>query len=105
MRRKNIMYFLISFNSVEIIGFLAGIALAISSLPQLIKALKTKDLSAVSLLMLVLILTGSLLWLTYGIIVGSLSMIICNSIQSSLYLTMVILKLISLSKRHEERDE
>ena len=96
MRRKNIMYFLISFNSVEIIGFLAGIALAISSLPQLIKALKTKDLSAVSLLMLVLILTGSLLWLTYGIIVGSLSMIICNSIQSSLYLAMVILKLISL---------
>lgn len=97
------MFLAITFEPVEIIGFMAGICLAGSALPQLIKSIKTKDVSGISLLMLLLIMSGSLLWLTYGIIVKSISMIICNSIQSACYIMIVSIKLLSIIRGKKEK--
>lgn len=65
---------------IEIIGLIAAVLTTAAFLPQVYKTWKTKDVSALSLPMLILFFTGIVLWLVYGIYIESLSMIIANSI-------------------------
>ena len=65
---------------IEIIGLIAAVLTTAAFLPQVYKTWKTKDVSALSLPMLILFFTGIVLWLVYGIYIKSLSMIIANSI-------------------------
>lgn len=65
---------------IEIIGLIAAVLTTAAFLPQVYKTWKTKDVSALSLPMLILFFTGIVLWLMYGIYIKSLSMIIANSI-------------------------
>ena len=65
---------------IEIIGFVsAGLSTA-AFLPQVYKTWKTKDVSSLSLPMLILFFAGILGWLIYGILKNSPSMIFANSI-------------------------
>ncbi len=74
---------------IEIIGLIAGTLTTISFIPQVIKILKSNDTKSISLLMYSIFSTGVLLWLIYGLMVNSISIIISNSI--TLPLTLVIL--------------
>lgn len=65
---------------IEIIGLIAAVLTTAAFLPQVYKTWKTKDVSALSLPMLILFFIGIVLWLVYGIYIKSLSMIIANSI-------------------------
>lgn len=65
---------------IEIIGLIAAVLTTAAFLPQVYKTWKTKDVSALSLPMLILFFTGIVLWLVYGIYIKSLSMILANSI-------------------------
>ncbi|WP_412986871.1 SemiSWEET family sugar transporter [Pontimicrobium sp. IMCC45349] len=65
---------------IEIIGLTAATLTTAAFLPQVYKTWKTKDVSALSLPMLILFFTGIVLWLIYGIYIDSLSMILANSI-------------------------
>jgi MtN3 and saliva related transmembrane protein len=65
---------------IELIGLIAAVLTTAAFLPQVYKTWKTKDVSALSLPMLILFFTGIVLWLVYGIYIKSLSMIIANSI-------------------------
>ncbi|MFS4484277.1 SemiSWEET family sugar transporter [Hyunsoonleella sp. 2307UL5-6] len=69
-----------SFDFNEIIGFGAAVLTTIAFLPQVFKTWKTKDASSLSLPMLILFLIGILLWLIYGIVKHSPSMIFANAI-------------------------
>jgi len=64
----------------EIIGYLAAFGTTISFLPQAVKTIQTKDTSGISLGMYALFTTGTLLWLIYGIMSGSLPVAVANSI-------------------------
>lgn len=55
-------------NSVTIIGLAASILTSVSMLPQLIKIIKEKKAASVSLLMPIVLITGLLMWVWYGII-------------------------------------
>ena len=67
-------------NCVEIIGFIAAILTTGAFLPQVYKTWKTKDVSGLSLPMLLIFYIGIVCWLVYGFLMGSPSMIFANTI-------------------------
>ena len=71
---------LINIDYIEIIGLIAAVLTTSAFLPQVYKTWKTKDVSALSLPMLILFFVGIVLWFVYGILMESLSMILANAI-------------------------
>ena len=65
---------------MEIIGFVAAILTTVAFLPQVYKTWKTKDVSSLSLPMLVMFIIGIACWLIYGFLKKSPSMIFANII-------------------------
>ncbi|MBE8712109.1 SemiSWEET transporter [Sphingobacterium hungaricum] len=62
-----------------IIGTLAGIFTSISTLPQLFKVIKNKDVANISWMMVSVLLIGVSLWVVYGILKNELPIIISNA--------------------------
>lgn len=67
-------------NNTEIIGFSAAILTTAAFLPQVYKTWKTKDVSGLSLPMLIMFFVGVFLWLVYGVYKESPSMISANAV-------------------------
>ncbi|MEC3906601.1 SemiSWEET transporter [Tamlana sp. 2201CG12-4] len=67
-------------NYTELIGFIAAVLTTAAFLPQVYKTWKTKDVSSLSLPMLVIFFIGITMWLVYGFLMHSPSMIFANSI-------------------------
>jgi MtN3 and saliva related transmembrane protein len=61
------------------IGIAASTFTSLSLVPQLIKLFKTKDAKDVSMVMLAVLLMGLVLWVTYGIVLQNLIIIIANA--------------------------
>lgn len=80
-------------SNVEIIGFVAGILVAISILPQVVKSWKTRSTKDVALAWSIINLTGQILWIVYGVYIGSASLVIMSSIALVMNIFMVTLKL------------
>ncbi len=81
------------FQAVEILGLIAGLFGAGSFLPQTIKILKTKQTRDISLSMYICFNIALFLWLIYGFIIGSLSMVAWNTFTLGLSLTILYLKI------------
>jgi len=79
--------------SHEIIGIIAAILTTSGFIPQVYKIYKEKNAKGVSLTMYLILFIGVLLWLVYGILIGSLSIIIANSVTALLQLCVIIYKL------------
>lgn len=79
--------------SYEIIGIIAAILTTSGFIPQVYKIYKEKNAKGVSLTMYLILFIGVLLWLVYGILIGSLSIIIANSVTALLQLCVIIFKL------------
>ena len=77
----------------EIIGLLAAFLTTSAFIPQVYKIYKEKKADGISLTMYEILFIGVLLWLIYGILIGSLSIIIANGITSLLQLSIIIFKL------------
>jgi len=80
-------------NNLEIIGFVAGMLVAISLLPQVIKSWKTRSTKDVALSWSAINITGQILWIIYGVLVSSSSLVIMSSIALVMNIFMVSLKL------------
>ena len=65
---------------IHIIGFLAGICTAASQFPQAYKVYKTKQTQGISLPMYSILTLGVAFWLTYGILLNNLPMILANGV-------------------------
>jgi MtN3 and saliva related transmembrane protein len=65
-------------NAISAIGFAAATLATIAFLPQVIKTVQTRETKAISLPMYILFCTGVALWLTYGLLVGDMPLIIGN---------------------------
>jgi len=77
----------------ELIGYIAAFLTTLSFLPQVIKTLKTRDTSGISLLMYSMFVLGVALWLIYGILIGNRVIVIANSITFFLSGTVLFVKL------------
>ena len=69
---------------VEVLGYIAAIFTTFSSLPQLIKIIRTKSANDVSVFMFSFLLIGGGLWLIYGILIDSKPLILANIMASIL---------------------
>tara|TARA_E500000178_G_scaffold132664_1_gene132618 strand:+ start:580 stop:837 length:258 start_codon:yes stop_codon:yes gene_type:complete len=79
--------------SHEAIGIIAAILTTSGFIPQVYKIYKEKNAQGVSLIMYLILFIGVLLWLVYGILIGSLSIIIANSVTALLQLFVINFKL------------
>ena len=79
--------------SAEIAGFIAGILVATSLLPQVIKSWKTKSTGDISISWSLMSLGGQTMWIVYGVLISSLSLIVMSSITLSMALSVFFLKL------------
>ncbi len=75
------------------LGILAGLLTTVGFIPQIIKGYRTKRMDDVSLLMPMILGTGMLLWLIYGISLENLPIIMWNAIAFLLNMVVVGLKL------------
>ena len=75
-----------------IIGIAAGVLTAASMMPQVIKTIKTKKADHVSVLMLLILIGGVILWIIYGSLKRDIPIICTNSFSLLVNLTMLFLR-------------
>ena len=80
-------------SSIQILGLVAGTITSITFLPQVIKIWKTKSAKDLSLMMLLLLMLGVILWLAYGLLVMDAAIIYTNSMVLAMSLIMLYFKL------------
>ena len=81
----------------DLIGYPAALLTTLAFVPQAWKSWRTRDLSGISLPMYALFTMGVALWMVYGIVIGSIPVIIANAI------TLLLAVIILLLKVTEER--
>ena len=80
--------------NADIFGYFAAISTTIAFLPQLIKTIKTKKADDVSLITLLMFITGVASWIIYGFMISSVPILIANSITLILNILILLFKLI-----------
>lgn len=75
-----------------IIGISAGIFTSFSMLPQLMKMIKEKKVDDISVVMLLILLTGLALWVYYGILREDWPIILTNSFSFLLNGIIIVLR-------------
>jgi len=83
------------------IGIAAGCCTATSLLPQVFKTLKEKKAEDVSLVMLLVLMSGIILWIIYGIKRDDLPIMITNGFSLLVNLTMIFLRIRYKRSRRE----
>ncbi len=79
--------------SLDWIGFAAGILTTIAFLPQVILTWRTRRAVGVSLGMYAVFTAGTALWLAYGIGIGSMPVIAANGITLVLAFCILAMKI------------
>ena len=80
-------------SAIQILGLVAGTITSITFLPQVIKIWQTKSAKDLSLMMLLLLMLGVILWLSYGLLVKDAAIIYTNSMVLGMSLVMLFFKL------------
>ena len=82
-----------NFINTEFFGYFAAILTTAAFLPQLIKTLKTKKADDVSLVTLIMFISGLGSWIIYGYAISSFPILIANIITFILNLFILISKI------------
>ncbi len=77
---------------VELIGFSAGLMIAISLFPQLIKSFKSKKTEDLSMMWLLINILSQVLWLIYGCFKDAWSLVFTGIIVSIMSFLLIGLK-------------
>ena len=88
----------------DLIGYCAAFLTTIAFLPQAIQSWRTRDLSGISVGMYSLFTTGVGLWLIYGLHIDKWPIILANALTFVLALSILLLKILSLSKPDSRSD-
>ena len=84
---------MVYFNYIDVFGFLAALLTTMAFLPQLYKTWQTKSADDVSLIMLILFITGLICWIIYGLKINSIPILVANIITFIFNLSILILKI------------
>ena len=77
----------------QVIGLAAGVFTSTSMIPQVVKTIKEKKAEDVSLVMLLILMSGIILWIIYGIKKNDLPIIATNGFSLLVNIIMIILRL------------
>jgi MtN3 and saliva related transmembrane protein len=78
---------------ITVLGFVAGALTTAAFLPQVIKTWRSKSSKDISLPMVSLMASGVFLWFLYGLLTGSLPIIVANIVSFILVLCVLVLAL------------
>jgi len=84
---------------VEFVGLVAGFLTAFSSIPQTYRIVRLKQAHSVSLGTYIMLNASCVLWLVYGVMQDSISIIFWNVISIMLTGSVVILKVLDMRKK------
>jgi len=80
-------------NFVSIVGFAAGTLCTLAYLPQALHSFRTRSVRDISLIMLISLDLGLLLWVAYGFFIHSWPIIVPNAVTFLLAFPLLIMKL------------
>lgn len=75
---------------IEVLGLVAGGITSVAMMPQLIKVIKEKNANDISVVMLLVLITGLSLWVWYGILQNEVPIILSNSFSVLVNITLLI---------------
>jgi MtN3 and saliva related transmembrane protein len=79
--------------AATLVGIVAGLCSTSSFVPQLLKVWREGDAGAISKRMYVVTVSAFTLWVAYGVLIGSLPVILFNSLSLLLSGAILLLKL------------
>lgn len=79
--------------SIDILGYSAGLIVVLSMLPQIVKSWRTKSTKYISLWRYVVYSIGLILWVIYAVVIGNGPVAAMNSVGLVLALSILWLKL------------
>ncbi len=79
--------------TAQIIGLVAGTITSITFLPQVIRIWKTRSAKDLSMAMMLMLIVGTSLWLSYGLMIKDAAIIYTNSMVLLMSLIMMFFKL------------
>jgi MtN3 and saliva related transmembrane protein len=79
-------------DTLIVLGLVAGALTTGSTVPQVLKILKTRSARDVSTLFFLLMAAGMLLWLVYGALRSDLVIVLWNAVSFCLCVTILALK-------------
>lgn len=77
----------------EWVGYAAAVLTTAAYVPQMIKILRHRHTQSISLGMYVLITAGLALWFVYGVMIGSPSIMLANSLTCTIAFIILIMKI------------
>lgn len=78
---------------MKIVGLIAGVLTATSMLPQLVKVIKEKKVDNISVIMLLILLSGLSLWIVYGFMRDDAPIIYTNIFSVAVNLVLLALRI------------
>jgi MtN3 and saliva related transmembrane protein len=79
--------------ALNILGFVAGVLTTAAFIPQIVKVWKTRSARDISLGMYSVFVSGVVLWLVYGLLLGSWPIILANIFTLVLAVAILVMKL------------
>ena len=79
--------------TADLLGLVAGALTTAAFVPQVVKTWRTRSTHDISLGMFALFNTGLVLWLAYGVLIGSWPIVLTNVVTLALALTILFFKL------------
>ncbi len=90
--------------NIEIIGTAAGTLSCITFMPQVLRTWRLKSADEISPVMFVIAMISTMLWLVYGILIHSFSMIFTNVVVCCLSVVMLVMIIAFRQKRQVKND-
>jgi MtN3 and saliva related transmembrane protein len=84
---------MLDFFLLSVIGILATLFAVSSTLPQILKAIKTKKMDDVSAWLIITLIVGLFLWFVYGMAKGDVVIVGGNLVGVLLNLVLLVLKM------------
>jgi MtN3 and saliva related transmembrane protein len=81
-----------SMDSIILVGMVAGALTTSSTIPQAVKILRTRSAKDVSEWFFMLMSTGMLLWLVYGLARADAAIVLWNAVSLGLCVMILVLK-------------
>ncbi|PWN64941.1 hypothetical protein C1631_020155 [Chryseobacterium phosphatilyticum] len=75
---------------VNVLGIIAGFLTSVSMIPQLVKVIKEKNVEDISLVMLLVLISGLSLWVWYGIKKDEMPIILSNGFAVLVNISLLI---------------
>ncbi|MDD1704752.1 MAG: SemiSWEET transporter [Methanoregula sp.] len=78
---------------ITYIGYIAGALSSLAFFPQVIKSWKEKKTEDISIVMVLLSVTGVSLWIIYGLAINAIPLVAANALTFILMFSLLLLKL------------